>query len=430
LILKGIDDHEQMLRDIIADTSRPTVLLYPSETSLTTQQFIASLNGSSSSSPTGDDTKTIPSSTIISPTPSISSTTSTSSTTIEPSLSGDPFAGLTPEQRRKKLRNARNRIKDAKRAAEAAAAAAANGAATTIDLSETNDNDDSDTETKQQSMTRDSPSTISDGSKPSKTKSKKGKDYAAVPYGRAVHDDKRNRIRHEQSSLTQMTLAQRLSAAGIAARQQLNNPSTSVSIPHGNVATVSSSAASVSPTPSSPLPVASSTPSSAVVTPPTIGAPPLNIVVIDGTWSQARTLRKLLPDHVTCLRINADGHSLFAPLRKQSQADRCSTLEAAVTLLQELGVDRTSTNGLLDMLRVLVDCLSMQNGWPSFYKMVTKEMMMSLTSTQQLRLPRVPQGQRFAQQSRSKHQLMKKQTTTTTSLEDGAAAAAISSHVD
>jgi hypothetical protein len=52
--------------------------------------------------------------------------------------------------------------------------------------------------------------------------------------------------------------------------------------------------------------------------------------------------------------------SLFAPLRKQTTADRCCTLEAAVLLMQELGIPEAEWGPPLACLKVVVDAVRVQ----------------------------------------------------------------------
>jgi hypothetical protein len=64
--------------------------------------------------------------------------------------------------------------------------------------------------------------------------------------------------------------------------------------------------------------------------------------------------------------------SLFYPLRKQSQPDRISTVEALVILLKELREPDQVTHRLLDLLRRLVDSMRVQSGMNSVYGTYTK----------------------------------------------------------
>ena len=64
--------------------------------------------------------------------------------------------------------------------------------------------------------------------------------------------------------------------------------------------------------------------------------------------------------------------SLFYPLRKQSQPDRISTVEALVILLMELHEPPSVTHALLDLLRVLVDSMRAQCGMLGVYGTYTE----------------------------------------------------------
>jgi hypothetical protein len=92
------------------------------------------------------------------------------------------------------------------------------------------------------------------------------------------------------------------------------------------------------------------------------------VVVLDGTWRQARKLRtRYVPAHVPHVRIDVRTKSLFDPLRTQTQADRCCTLEAAIWLLHELGESEKTTSSLLQSLKVLVDAMLIQHGVPDIH---------------------------------------------------------------
>jgi DTW domain-containing protein len=62
---------------------------------------------------------------------------------------------------------------------------------------------------------------------------------------------------------------------------------------------------------------------------------PLTIIMLDGTWSNARLLAKGVPEFIPRVRVTPTERSLFR-LRTQTQADRICTLEAFALLLQEL----------------------------------------------------------------------------------------------
>jgi DTW domain-containing protein YfiP len=63
----------------------------------------------------------------------------------------------------------------------------------------------------------------------------------------------------------------------------------------------------------------------------------LTIIVLDGTWPQARTMARRLPKHVPLVRLTTDHVSAFNTLRRQAGHGRISTCEAVALLLAELG---------------------------------------------------------------------------------------------
>jgi len=63
--------------------------------------------------------------------------------------------------------------------------------------------------------------------------------------------------------------------------------------------------------------------------------PSLNIVVLDGTWNQAKHLAYNIPEEVPRVHVDPTSPSLFL-LRKQTRSDRICTLEAATLLIDEL----------------------------------------------------------------------------------------------
>ena len=60
------------------------------------------------------------------------------------------------------------------------------------------------------------------------------------------------------------------------------------------------------------------------------------IIIVDGTWGQARRLNKNIPENVTRIKIEPSSLSKFA-CRTQTQSDRVCTVEAASILLEEMG---------------------------------------------------------------------------------------------
>eukprot|EP00698_Gefionella_okellyi_P015669 TRINITY_DN4435_c0_g1_i3.p1 TRINITY_DN4435_c0_g1~~TRINITY_DN4435_c0_g1_i3.p1 ORF type:complete len:155 (+),score=47.10 TRINITY_DN4435_c0_g1_i3:439-903(+) len=84
-----------------------------------------------------------------------------------------------------------------------------------------------------------------------------------------------------------------------------------------------------------------------------LAADAMTIVVIDGTWQQARMMRHQLPSHLPMLRLQTSAFSQFT-LRQQTEPGRVCTLEAVAILLQELHQSEAAEI-LLKNLHVLND---------------------------------------------------------------------------
>ena len=65
------------------------------------------------------------------------------------------------------------------------------------------------------------------------------------------------------------------------------------------------------------------------------------IVVVDGTWRQARRLNQKIPDSIPRVKILPHTLSKFL-CRRQTQADRVCTVEALSLLLQDMGMTEAS----------------------------------------------------------------------------------------
>ncbi|KAH7647982.1 hypothetical protein FG379_000765 [Cryptosporidium bovis] len=63
----------------------------------------------------------------------------------------------------------------------------------------------------------------------------------------------------------------------------------------------------------------------------------LKVILIDGTWSQAKTINKFLPANIPRVVIRSKKISDFGPLRKQNKESNISTIEAASLLLIDIG---------------------------------------------------------------------------------------------
>lgn len=90
--------------------------------------------------------------------------------------------------------------------------------------------------------------------------------------------------------------------------------------------------------------------------------PFINIVLLDGTWGQARHMNLVIPDNVPRIKLSTsmDYVPLFNALRKQSTKGRISTLEAAILCMQEFGENdqvcetlRTNLKTMINQIRTL-----------------------------------------------------------------------------
>ena len=98
-------------------------------------------------------------------------------------------------------------------------------------------------------------------------------------------------------------------------------------------------------------------------------AVPMNFIFLDSTWPQARTLVNRLPRGVPYVRLSppAAFKSLLHGLRKQSQWDRVSTLEAGVLLLHEMGLPAAVGHEFDALLKYHVDLVRFQTHQASCY---------------------------------------------------------------
>lgn len=88
------------------------------------------------------------------------------------------------------------------------------------------------------------------------------------------------------------------------------------------------------------------------------------MVVIDGTWTQVKGLKKrLLRKHknIQCIKLG-NVRASKSVLRKETQADRVSTAEAINLYLEEIGVNETITNNIWDILQQKYDIYEAQSG--------------------------------------------------------------------
>jgi len=91
-----------------------------------------------------------------------------------------------------------------------------------------------------------------------------------------------------------------------------------------------------------------------------VPVPRLTIVVLDGTWRQAKRIQATINKNISHVRVSPIHKPLFNALRKQSQPDRVSTIEALVMFLQGIGTSEEISDSLLKSLRICVDMVTLQ----------------------------------------------------------------------
>ncbi|CAN0326594.1 unnamed protein product, partial [Ectocarpus fasciculatus] len=80
---------------------------------------------------------------------------------------------------------------------------------------------------------------------------------------------------------------------------------------------------------------------------------PITVIVVDAVWRHARRmavrLSELLPD-VRHMQLTPEQLSIY--MRKQSQADRICTVEAAALFLQLFGESEETTGAMIEGVRI------------------------------------------------------------------------------
>jgi DTW domain-containing protein YfiP len=76
------------------------------------------------------------------------------------------------------------------------------------------------------------------------------------------------------------------------------------------------------------------------------------LIVLDGTWSNARNLNRRVPDHVPRIRISPpnDYVGIFSSLRQQTSQQRISTLEATMMALRDIYCNNSEMNRNIDII--------------------------------------------------------------------------------
>jgi hypothetical protein len=94
---------------------------------------------------------------------------------------------------------------------------------------------------------------------------------------------------------------------------------------------------------------------------------PLTIVLIDGTWGQARRMAKKLPTNLTRVKLQMAENDTFdatysSPLRQQPVAGRLCSLSALALLTRELLVDARVEDYLMELLKTKAQVFLRRHG--------------------------------------------------------------------
>lgn len=88
---------------------------------------------------------------------------------------------------------------------------------------------------------------------------------------------------------------------------------------------------------------------------------PLNVIILDGTWNQARCLDRRLPPELPRVKLSSSGLSR-SHLRKQIGEGKVTTAEATLLLLQELGEDQEEIAKLWKCLQLRIEAVDRITG--------------------------------------------------------------------
>jgi DTW domain-containing protein YfiP len=85
------------------------------------------------------------------------------------------------------------------------------------------------------------------------------------------------------------------------------------------------------------------------------------VIVLEGTWNQARTLLKQLPTTVPRIKLEElpDGKSI-SHMRKQTMEGRVTTAEAIAYFFKELGESEEAQEALWDNLKLRISRMDAQ----------------------------------------------------------------------
>eukprot|EP00761_Pharyngomonas_kirbyi_P011631 gb/GECH01011657.1/.p1 GENE.gb/GECH01011657.1/~~gb/GECH01011657.1/.p1 ORF type:complete len:309 (+),score=45.03 gb/GECH01011657.1/:1-927(+) len=95
--------------------------------------------------------------------------------------------------------------------------------------------------------------------------------------------------------------------------------------------------------------------------------PSFNIIVLDGTWSQARSLQRRLPHHITRVVVPFNHRSLFSPLRNQAGDGRISTFETAMTAIKIMDHDTEMWEQMMYHFKRMIDTVLLQASQATVY---------------------------------------------------------------
>lgn len=85
------------------------------------------------------------------------------------------------------------------------------------------------------------------------------------------------------------------------------------------------------------------------------------MIVLDGTWTQAKTLLRQLPAGIPRIKLAElpDGKSI-SHMRKQTMAGRVTTAEAIAYIFKELGESDAACDALWENLRLRIQRMDSQ----------------------------------------------------------------------
>jgi len=86
----------------------------------------------------------------------------------------------------------------------------------------------------------------------------------------------------------------------------------------------------------------------------------LNVIVIDGTWTQVKMLKRRLPP-IQNIKLQGNKETI-SKMRKETSKDRVSTAEALMLLLEEMGEESNELEKLWDVFKKKLTYADLQTG--------------------------------------------------------------------